>query len=183
MTGEIPIAARCAAIEMLVLDVDGVLTDGGIIYTNDGLELKKFHVRDGSGIKIWRHLGKGAALITGRSSRVVEVRAAELQLAPVIQGAPHKLAAYQEVLRLAGLRPEQVCCVGDDVPDLPLLGNCGLAVAVADACPEAKKQAHYVTQARGGRGAVRETIELILGCQGLWQPLVERFRNERLPPG
>jgi len=159
-----------------------VLTDGGIIYADDGTELKRFHVRDGSGLMIWQYVGKRAALITGRTSRVVEVRAAELGIAPVLQGRREKLAAYQEVLTATKLRPEQVCCVGDDIPDLPLLGNCGLAVAVADACAEAIAQAHYVTRAGGGRGAVRETIELILGCQGHWQRLVERYRSERLPP-
>src|SRR5207302_3094412 len=100
---------RCSRIDWLVLDVDGVLTDGGIIYTDGGAELKKFHVRDGSGLKIWQHVGKRAALITGRTSKVVEIRAAELGIAPVIQGAPFKLAAYRQFLKENGLRPEQVC--------------------------------------------------------------------------
>jgi 3-deoxy-D-manno-octulosonate 8-phosphate phosphatase (KDO 8-P phosphatase) len=172
------LADRCARIEMLVLDVDGVLTDGGIIYADDGTELKQFHVRDGSGLKIWQYLGKRAAIITGRTSKVVTVRAAELGIAPVYQGAPEKMAAYRELLAAGGLRTEQVCFIGDDVPDLPLLLNCGLAVAVADACPEARAAAHYVTRAAGGRGAVREAIELILRCQGAWQRVVERFRSE-----
>jgi 3-deoxy-D-manno-octulosonate 8-phosphate phosphatase (KDO 8-P phosphatase) len=171
---------RCAAIEWLVLDVDGVLTDGGIVYADDRAELKKFHVRDGSGLKVWQLAGKRAAIITGRTSPVVTVRAAELGIDPVIQGAAEKLAAYRQVLTGAELRPEQVCCMGDDLPDLPLLRNCGLAVAVADACPEARADAHYVTRAGGGRGAVREAIELILESQGLWSKVVERFRGERL---
>jgi 3-deoxy-D-manno-octulosonate 8-phosphate phosphatase (KDO 8-P phosphatase) len=171
---------RCARIEMLVLDVDGVLTDGGIVYGDDGVEIKHFHVRDGSGLKLWQREGKRAAVISGRQSRAIEVRAAELGVTPVIQGAADKLAAYRDLLAGAALRPEQVCCVGDDVPDLPLLRNCGLAVAVGDACPEARADAHYVTRAPGGRGAVREAIELILRAQGRWDGVIERYRAERL---
>jgi YrbI family 3-deoxy-D-manno-octulosonate 8-phosphate phosphatase len=174
------LAERCAAIQLLVLDVDGVLTDGSIIYADDGAELKKFHVRDGSGLKIWEYFGMKAALITGRQSRLVEVRAAELGVSPVIQGARDKLPAYREVLAATKFEPAQVCCIGDDVPDLPLLRNCGLAVAVGDACPDVIADAHYVTAAAGGRGAVREIVELILRCQGHWQQLLDRFRNESL---
>ena len=170
-------AQRCLAIELLLLDVDGVLTDGGIIYGDDSVELKVFHVRDGSGLKLWHRAGKRSALISGRSSRVVEVRAAELAIAVVLQGASDKWPAYQRILKEMHVRPEQVCCVGDDIPDLPLLRRCGLAVAVADACPEAREDAHYVTRAAGGRGAIRETIELILRCQGRWQDMVDTFRN------
>jgi 3-deoxy-D-manno-octulosonate 8-phosphate phosphatase (KDO 8-P phosphatase) len=165
---------------MLVVDVDGVLTGGCIVYADDGAEVKEFHVRDGSGLKLWHLAGKQAAVITGRRSPVVEVRAAELDVAHVIQGARDKLEPYCMLLAELGLRPEQVCYVGDDLPDLPLLRNCGLAVAVADACPEAVAEAHYVTRAPGGRGAVREAVELILRCQGHWQPTVERLRGQRL---
>jgi 3-deoxy-D-manno-octulosonate 8-phosphate phosphatase (KDO 8-P phosphatase) len=175
-----PLAERCAPIEMLVVDVDGVLTDGRIVYGDVGLEIKAFHVRDGSGLKVWRRAGKRAAVITGRASRVVEVRAAELGLSPVFQGVGDKLAAYRQLLAGGRLRPDQVCFVGDDLPDLPLLDNCGLAVAVADACAEARAAAHYVTRAAGGGGAVRETVELILRCQGAWQPVVDRLRGQRL---
>jgi 3-deoxy-D-manno-octulosonate 8-phosphate phosphatase (KDO 8-P phosphatase) len=169
------LAERCTPIELLVLDVDGVLTDGAIIYGDDGTELKAFHVRDGSGLKIWQMLGKRAAIISGRRSPVVEVRAAELGIAPVVQGSLEKLPAYREILTAGGWRPEQVCMIGDDVPDLPLLRNAGLAVAVADACPDVLAHAHYVTRAPGGSGAVREVIELILRCQGLWAGVLERF--------
>lgn len=180
MSAERTIAQRAMSVELLVLDVDGVLTDGSIIYADNGTELKKFHVRDGSGLKIWEFVGKRAAIITGRTSQVVEVRATELGIKPVVQGARDKLPAYRQILAETGLEPGQVCCIGDDVPDLPLLLHCGLAVAVRDACPEARSAAHYVTEARGGRGAVREAIELILKCQGRWQEVVERFRGERL---
>jgi 3-deoxy-D-manno-octulosonate 8-phosphate phosphatase (KDO 8-P phosphatase) len=159
-----------------VLDVDGVLTDGGIVYgtTAPGegftevVEWKQFHVRDGSGLVAWRQAGKRSALLTGRTSRVVEVRAAELGIGAVIQGAADKAAAFAGLLASQGLRPEQVAFVGDDAADVPVLGRCGLAVAVADACPEALRAAHYVTRRPGGRGAVREVIERILRCQGRW---------------
>ena len=173
------LADRCRAIELLVLDVDGVLTDGSIVYAEDGPEIKGFHVRDGSGLKIWRHLGKRAAIITGRDSFIVARRARELDLEPVIQGALDKWPAYQRVLAETRLRPEQVCAIGDDVPDIPLLQNCGLAVAVADACPDVREVTHYVTSVAGGKGAVREVIELILRVQGSWQGLVEGYRNKR----
>ena len=159
---------RCAAVGLLVADVDGVLTDGAIVYGGGGLELKAFHVRDGSGLKLWHLAGKRTALITGRSSPVVDVRAAELGIAFETQGASAKLPAYRELLARAGARPEEVCYVGDDLPDLPPLLHCGLAVAVADACAEVRAAAHYITRMAGGRGAVREVIELILRCQGRW---------------
>jgi 3-deoxy-D-manno-octulosonate 8-phosphate phosphatase (KDO 8-P phosphatase) len=171
------LAERCAVIEMLVLDVDGVLTDGGIIYTDAGTEVKQFHVRDGSGLKLWVWLGKQAAIITGRRSSLVDVRAAELDIGTVIQGAPDKLPAYRRLIAEKGLKTEQVCYVGDDLPDLPVFADCGLAAAVADACPEARAFAHYVTRAPGGRGAVREVIELILQSQGMWAKAVARYRS------
>lgn len=175
MSGDQTLAQRCAGIELLVLDVDGVLTDGRIIYSDAGTEVKEFHVRDGSGLKLWHWLGKRAAIITGRTSRIVEVRAAELDVQTVVQGAPDKLPALQRVLTDLGLRVDQAGYVGDDLPDVPALRACGLAAAVADACSEAKAAAHYVTTAAGGRGAVREVIELVLRAQGLWNKAVERY--------
>lgn len=171
------LAERCASIDMLVLDVDGVLTDGSIVYSDSGEELKRFHVRDGSGLKIWHWLGKRSAVISGRTSPVVVVRAVELGSAPVVQGAADKLPAYQQLLAECGLASERVCSVGDDLPDVPLLKRSGLAVAVADACPEARAAAHYVTRAPGGRGAVREVVELLLRSQGQWPKVLERFGN------
>ncbi len=171
------LADRCRAIELLVLDVDGVLTDGSIVYSDSGAELKTFHVRDGSALKIWQLVGRQSAIITGRQSRVVDVRAAEVGVGTVLQGAADKRAAYRQLLAATGVAPEKVCCVGDDLPDLPLLRRCGLPVAVADACADVTADARYVTRAAGGRGAVREVIELILRCQGRWQTVVERYRN------
>jgi 3-deoxy-D-manno-octulosonate 8-phosphate phosphatase (KDO 8-P phosphatase) len=168
---------RCAAIELLVLDVDGVLTDGRIVYADDGTEIKRFHVRDGSALKIWQHVGKESAVITGRTSRLVDVRAAEIGIAHVYQGAAEKLPAYRQLLAQTGRQPEQVCYVGDDVPDLPLLRRCGLAIAVGDACPDVLEAANYATRTPGGAGAVREVIELILRSQGHWQRVLERFRG------
>jgi 3-deoxy-D-manno-octulosonate 8-phosphate phosphatase (KDO 8-P phosphatase) len=160
---------------MLVMDVDGVLTEGQIIYGDNGLEVKAFHVRDGSGLAVWRGEGKRAGLITGRTSPAVATRAKELGIDPVIQGAKCKREAFEQILQDTQLRPEQVCYIGDDLPDLPVLQRCGLAVAVADACAEALTAAHYVTNRAGGHGAVRETIEVILRCQGRWQRIVEKF--------
>jgi YrbI family 3-deoxy-D-manno-octulosonate 8-phosphate phosphatase len=169
---------RIRDVEWLVLDVDGVLTDGAIVYDNNGVEIKSFHVRDGSGLKIWHHLGKRSAVITGRESRIVEIRAAELGIGPVYQGASLKLPVFRRFMAETSCRPEQICVVGDDVPDLGLMANAGLAVAVADACAEARAAAHYIAAAAGGRGAVREVVELILAAQGLWHGVVDRFRRE-----
>lgn len=160
---------RCSSIVLLLLDVDGVLTDGSIIYSDSGTELKAFHVRDGSGLKMWQRAGKKAGIITGRSSAVVERRAAELGLSMVVQGSADKGADLDRILAMEKLTADEVCFVGDDLPDVPALRMCGLAAAVADACPEVRQLAHYVTRASGGRGAVREVIELILRGQGKWE--------------
>jgi YrbI family 3-deoxy-D-manno-octulosonate 8-phosphate phosphatase len=170
--------ARCQRIEMLVLDVDGVLTDGSIIYTNDGAEIKAFHVRDGSGLKWWTQLGKKAGIITGRQSALVERRAAELGISAVRQGVEDKKATFLQMVQANGVRAEAACYVGDDLIDVPVLRICGLGVAVADACAEAQQAAAYVTRAPGGRGAVREVIELLLRAQGRWQSLVRGMVGE-----
>jgi 3-deoxy-D-manno-octulosonate 8-phosphate phosphatase (KDO 8-P phosphatase) len=166
---------RAAAIELLLLDVDGVLTDGGVIYSDDGTEWKRFHVRDGSGLKLWRAAGKRAAIVSGRTSAAVARRAAELGIDPVLQGRDDKRAALAEVLAATGLRLEQVCAMGDDLPDVPVLRACGLAVAVPDACAEARAVAHHVTAAPGGHGAVRDAIEWLLTVQGRWTELTARY--------
>lgn len=164
---------RMAGIEMLLLDVDGVMTDGALYYGDGGGEWKRFHVRDGVGLKLWRKAGKRAGIITGRKSPAAATRAAELGMEVVVVGVDPKLPAFQAALREQGLRPEQAAYVGDDIPDLPVLAECGLAVTVADACPEVLARAHYVTRAAGGQGAVREIVELILRAQGLWRKVVE----------
>lgn len=167
---------RAAGIELLLLDVDGVLTDGRIIYGDGGMEIKAFHVRDGSGLKLWQLAGKRAGILTGRSSPVVERRARELGLEPVIQGAADKGAAFDQVVRELGLTAHQVAYMGDDIPDLPVLQRCGLPLAVADACPEVKEAAVLVTRALGGHGAVREAVEALLKAQGHWDEVIVRFR-------
>jgi 3-deoxy-D-manno-octulosonate 8-phosphate phosphatase (KDO 8-P phosphatase) len=168
---------KCARIELLVLDVDGVLTDGRIVYTDQGAEIKAFHVRDGSGLKLWTTLGKHAGIVTGRRSPIVERRAKELGIASVIQGADDKLTALLQMSDRLGVSLQQVAVIGDDIVDVPMLRACGFAIAVADACAEAKEDADYITQTAGGRGAVREAIELILRGQGRWQEIVARYRR------
>ncbi|HEX4607972.1 MAG TPA: HAD hydrolase family protein [Urbifossiella sp.] len=171
------LAARAGRVRLLLLDVDGVLTDGRIVYADDGTELKRFHVRDGSGLKFWRDTGKRAAVLSGRSSPAVDRRATELGLAPVVQGQGDKLPAFERVLADLGLAADEVCAVGDDLPDLPVLARAGLAVAVADACPEVRAAAHYVTTAPGGAGAVREAVEWLLKLTNEWGRVVGRYQT------
>ncbi len=174
------LAERCAGVAVLAVDVDGVLTDGGIVLGTCGLEVKQFHVRDGSALKFWREAGRRTAVISGRSSPMVEARARELGVDWVFQGAGDKLAAFRLLLAAAQVSPQAVCYVGDDLPDLPPMRHCGLAAAVADACPEVRARAHFVTRAPGGRGAVREVIEWLMHCQGNWRPLVEALETAAL---
>ena len=165
-------ADQFTRIQLLVLDVDGVLTDGRVVYSDAGHEIKSFHVRDGSGIKYWRQSGRRVAILSGRSSPAVTRRAAELGIDPVVQGADEKLPALRRILSETGFRLEQVCAVGDDLPDLPVLTRCGLAVAPANAAAEVLAAAHFVTKAPGGHGAVREAIEWLMRGQGTWGPVV-----------
>lgn len=168
--------ARIAAIELLVLDVDGVLTDGSITYSPEGAEFKTFHVRDGSAIVWWRLIGKKTAIISGRASPAVVKRATELGIEEVRLSVSDKQAELVSVLNCFGISADRTCAVGDDLPDLPVLRTVRLAVAVADACPEVRDAAHHVTMAAGGRGAVRETIEMILKQQDRWNEVVHRYQ-------
>jgi 3-deoxy-D-manno-octulosonate 8-phosphate phosphatase (KDO 8-P phosphatase) len=170
-------AGRCAPIELLVLDVDGVLTDGSIILNDLGIESKHFSVRDGSGIALWRKVGKRVAIISGRSAACVDLRANELGIVPVIQGVTDKKPAILTLINDLGLEPWQVCAMGDDVADLRMLGVVGLAACPADAAAEVQALAHFVASKPGGRGAVREVIELILDHQGLWEGLIDSYRS------
>jgi 3-deoxy-D-manno-octulosonate 8-phosphate phosphatase (KDO 8-P phosphatase) len=154
--------ARAADIRLLVLDVDGVLTDGRLHFTARGEETKVFHVRDGAGIVQLLRVGVQVAVISGRNSPAVERRMNELGVTWVRQGIDNKLAAFHELLEVLAIGPQAVACVGDDTPDLPLLEVARLGVAVADAHPTVKAAAHYVTQQYGGLGAVREVCDLIL---------------------
>ena len=166
---------KCDAVELIVSDVDGVLTEGSIIFDNEGIELKRFHIRDGLGIKLWRRAGGKFAIVTGRSSHIVNVRAAELSIDIVRQGTEQKLAALKEIAAQLQLKPEQICYIGDDLPDLPALRFAGLGVAVADGCAEVRQAADYVTKLPGGRGAVRETIEYILNAQRRWDDVIQGY--------
>ncbi len=169
-------ADRLQGIRGLILDVDGVLTDGGIVYTDAGEEMKRFHVRDGSGIKYWIRAGHRVALLSGRSSPVLQRRADELSIAVVHMGAKNKLPVFQEILKELQLTAKECAYVGDDLPDLPPLRAAGLGIAVADAVQELRDAADAVTEQCGGHGAVREVIEALLRAQGLWDRILERYR-------
>jgi 3-deoxy-D-manno-octulosonate 8-phosphate phosphatase (KDO 8-P phosphatase) len=156
---------RANDIRLLVLDVDGVLTDGRLIFSPRGEEQKCFHVRDGAGMVQLLKTGIQIAVISGRQSRAVERRMSELGVTWVRQGISDKLAALRELLDILALGPQAVASVGDDTPDLPIFEVARLAIAVADAHQSVKSQAHFITQANGGQGAVREVCDLILESQ------------------
>ena len=156
---------RARAVRLLVLDVDGVLTDGTLYYSANGEELKAFNIQDGLGIKMLQAAGLETAIISGRGSAALVQRAQNLAIRHLYQGVERKLAAFEELLRGLSLAPAQAACMGDDLPDLALLERCGLALAVPDAPDVVRARAHYVTRRAGGRGAVREACELILEAQ------------------
>lgn len=166
---------RCQPIRLILSDVDGVLTDGRIVWDNRGIESKQFHIRDGMGVKLWQKAGYQFGLITLRSSHVVQVRARELGIEILRQAADDKLAALREILQQLNLKPEQACYLGDDLPDLQAVRAVGLGVAVADACEELRQAADYVTSTPGGLGAVRETIEMLLKNQRRWNEVIQAY--------
>jgi 3-deoxy-D-manno-octulosonate 8-phosphate phosphatase (KDO 8-P phosphatase) len=155
-------------INLLILDVDGVLTSGRVVLDDKGGDARSFHVHDGCCVKLWHRNGLRSAIISGRRSEAVTRRARELGIEHVIQGATDKLAAYDELLGRLDAGDDQVCYVGDDLPDLAAMARCALPVAVGDAVPAVKQQARYVARNPGGAGAVAETIELILRKQRRW---------------
>lgn len=165
-------------IRLLVLDVDGVLTDGRIIYDSTGAETKAFHAADGQGIKYWLRAGHEAAILSGRDSPPVLKRAEELGIRLVRLGAKVKLPAFEEILAEAGVAADETCYVGDDLPDLPPMARAGLAVAVPDAPEEVRRVAHMVTRAAGGAGAVREVVERILKYQDRWAQVTQRYEDD-----
>ncbi len=165
----------CRPIELILSDVDGVLTDGGIWYDNQGVELKASHIRDGLGIKLWQRTGFKFGLLTARTSHIVKLRALELGIDLVRQGFENKLPAAQDILRDLHLAPEQACYIGDDLTDLPVIRQVGLGVAVADAVAEVRSAAKHITQSVGGHGAVREVIELILKEKNRWEDVIQRY--------
>jgi len=198
--------ARAKKIKLLLLDVDGVMTDGSIwlfpappgaqqsiasqaaeradaggfaISSNTMIEAKGFHAHDGTAISLARLGGLKTGVITKRISETVALRARDLRLDHVQQGAANKLAVLEEILRKEGLRAEQAAYVGDDIIDLPVMQRCGLAIAVASARDEVKRAAHFVTSHRGGDGAVRDAVEFILRAQGSWKRVVAEYLGEK----
>ena len=194
--------ARARKIKLLLFDVDGVLTDGKLFFvpatpgvineraakhggqglTSQGsIEVKGFHAHDGAAISLARLAGIKTGLITKRMSETVALRARDLNLDHIHQGIQDKLGVFREILAQEGLTAPEACFVGDDVIDLPVMWNCGLAIAVANARDEVKKDAHYVTKHRGGDGALRDSIEFILKSQKKWKQIVTEYIGERSP--
>lgn len=171
------LAERCQAIELILADVDGVLTNGLVVLDNQGIETKQFHIRDGMGIKLWQKAGYRFGIVTSRSSQVVKMRAGELGIGIVRQGVIDKLATVNAIVEELSLTRQQVCYLGDDLPDLPVVSSVGLGVAVADACAELREEAAYVTSLPGGAGAVREVVELILKHQRSWDDVIQAYRT------
>lgn len=159
---------KAANIKALILDVDGVLTDGNITLNDRGEEIKSFHVRDGLGLRLLMNAGIEVIIITGRKSEVVAQRARELGIREVYQGIKDKGALCEKLMRQKQLEKDQLCCIGDDLPDLPLLHRAGLSIAVADAAPEVRQDAGMITKSKGGKGAVREVCEIILKAREKW---------------
>jgi 3-deoxy-D-manno-octulosonate 8-phosphate phosphatase (KDO 8-P phosphatase) len=166
---------RAARIRILLLDVDGVLTDGGILLHPDGEESKVFNVRDGLGIRLLQRAGVEVGFISGRNSRVVARRAEDLGIELVVQGTLYKLPTYEEIVAKRGLTDMDVAYVGDDIVDVPILKRVGLAIATAGAVPAVVSSCHVITDRDGGRGAVREVCELILQAQGRWEEVAGPF--------
>lgn len=173
MTSEVH--ERAARIKLLLMDCDGVLTDGRIWLFESGEEQKGFHTRDGVGIYLWHRAGFRSGIISGRRSSAVTTRARTLGMSFVVQGHENKVQAFADVLIQAGVANAEVAYIGDDLNDIPLMVQSGLGIAVADAASETLKHAHYVTKALGGFGAVREVIELILKSQDRWDDLIRDF--------
>ncbi len=156
------VIARAKKIKLLIMDCDGVLTDGRLYFGTTGEELKVFHARDGQGLVIWHAAGFKSGIISGRNSPIVEMRAKQLGVEFIFQGRKEKVSAFHELIAAAGVTAEEVAFIGDDTPDAEVFPLVGLAVAVADAHGEVKVAAHYVTQHASGNGAVRELIDLIV---------------------
>ncbi|MBN1806311.1 MAG: HAD hydrolase family protein [Sedimentisphaerales bacterium] len=164
-----------ADIEMLVMDVDGVLTDGTLIINGDGTESKSFNSLDGHGIRMWRRIGLKVALISGRASEPTKLRAGQLGIEYVFQDCHNKLPVFEKLLEQVGLSPDKVAYIGDDLTDIPVIRYAGFGITVANAVHEVKKYADYVTKRSGGCGAVREVIEYILKKSNRWQQLMTRY--------
>jgi 3-deoxy-D-manno-octulosonate 8-phosphate phosphatase (KDO 8-P phosphatase) len=161
-------------IRFILSDVDGVMTDGSIVLDNSGVETKTFNVRDGLAVKLWQQSGFQFGILTSRNSRIVKLRAAELGISIVRQGFEEKLVAAREIFAAASVRPEEVCYIGDDLPDIPVLNEVGLSATVSDAVQEVRSICKWVLQTPGGRGALRELIERLLKAKGRWEDCIPR---------
>jgi 3-deoxy-D-manno-octulosonate 8-phosphate phosphatase (KDO 8-P phosphatase) len=171
---------RAARIELLLMDVDGTMTDGSVtlLSQNDGtaLEIKTFDAHDGQGLTLAQTAGLRTGCITGRESAALLRRAQEMRMEFIYMKQPVKMPAYEDILRKAGVSDSVVAYIGDDLPDIPLMRRAGLAIAVGDAVPEAKDAAHYTTKALAGHGAVREAVELVLKSKGIWEAMLDKAR-------
>ncbi len=167
---------RARRIKLLLMDCDGVLTDGRLLLVGDDDEQKTFHARDGQGISLMHRAGLQTGIISGRKSKAVERRAHDLKMAYVHQYVRDKIKVFDEIIAEAAVAAEECAFIGDDLADIAPMSRVGLAVAVADACDETKEAAHHVTQLKGGGGAVREVCELILKAQGRWEELMNHYR-------
>jgi 3-deoxy-D-manno-octulosonate 8-phosphate phosphatase (KDO 8-P phosphatase) len=172
------LAARCQGVRLLVCDVDGVLTDGTIVLDESGREAKNFSVLDGTALALAHLAGLQVAFLSGRKSGVVTARARECSVRLVCQGVAFKAPAFRDLCRRARVGERETAYIGDDLIDLPVFRLTGLAVAVANAVPEVKRAAHYVTRQSGGRGAVREAVETILRAQGHWDRVLDRYLTD-----
>lgn len=171
------IAARAREVRLLLLDVDGVLTNGVLLFSPEGEESKGFHTQDGFGIKLLRQSGIEAGVITARQSKAVSARCSGLKMRYIYQGDTNKLNAYKEIVKESGLKPVQIAYMGDDWLDLPLIQRVGFSAAPANAVDEVRQQVHYTARRSGGEGAVREVIDLILKAKGMHQQLLHSYMN------
>ena len=172
---------RARKIRLLLMDVDGTLTDGALIVMPDGEELKSYHVRDGLGILLARKAGLDLGIISGKTSKALEKRAARLRITEIHQGSIDKTGILSEILKRRGINAKETAYIGDDLGDLAVMKAVGLAAAVGDAHPEVKAHCHYVCRSPGGRGAVREFIEFILRAQGKWESVSAGVQDIKSP--
>jgi len=168
---------KLAEIRLLLLDVDGVLTEGDIFYTDDKVEIKRFNVKDGLGLRLLMDGGVGVGIVTGRRSKSLAHRCENLGITLIFDGVKDKAALLGDIQKKTGVAPPQMAFVGDDLPDMPIMNRVGLSIAVSDAHEIVRDKADMVTLAKGGCGAVREVCEAILKAKGLWEQIVENFTS------
>jgi len=166
---------KLASVELLIMDVDGVLTQGEVIYHDDGSQIKIFNVKDGLGLRLLMDAGIQTAIVTGRSAGALEARVKNLGIPFLFHGVSDKAATLLKVVEESGIPAHRMAFIGDDLPDLPIMSRVGVSIAVSDAAPEVQERATMTTTHPGGKGAVRETCEAILKAKGLWETSIERF--------